>query len=246
MTPESTESLHALQLIQIAVGVNVLFNIIGGIVIAAMIWFVWYYIWPQIKKIHPIGTKIISIDDRISIIETKFSPNGGSSLDDVIRQIKKNVVEHDLRLSKIFTAVSVADQRNWMIASTTDRGIYEYDTSGNCIRVNRYLADMFGMDQNDMLGAGWLRAVNQSERNGVWESLQTSIKNKTPFSAEFTVHNQRTHERFRVHSEIAILLKADEVTGYMGVIDRIKSPCPKTTNFDDCSNPRRSRHPKTT
>lgn len=181
-------------------------------------------IYNRLGLIPAIGQQVAQITKRLSVLETKFQPNGGSSLDDVIRALKADTEATRHKLSTVITTLEIHDQKHYVIWATQSDGIYEADTtSGDCLWVNPALSEMFGLDANNMLGRGWLRAVNPSEREGVWLRWWESLKNGIPFEAEYEVHNARTRERFRVSTAIIkSIVRENKPVTHIGIVKRIK------------------------
>lgn len=139
----------------------------------------------------------------------KFSKNSGKSIKDQIDRIDENTKLSELRIKLIAT-------------NLVTTGIFECAPDGTCIWVNRALADMFGMERQEMLENGWLLAVNDEERAEVWDEWVYSIQNHIPYEAEYTVHNKKTKENFKVRV-MAIANKADsgKILGYFGTVIKL-------------------------
>lgn len=76
-----------------------------------------------------------------------------------------------------------------------DIPMYECDkNTGHCVWVNKALANLFGMNEEDMLGTGWLNAVEQSQIDHVWERWQLAIEKNIPYVCNYTVINQQTKQ----------------------------------------------------
>lgn len=181
-------------------------------------------IYNRLGLIPAIGQQMVQLTKRLSDLETKFSPNGGSSLDDVIRGIKTDSEKTRQKLSEVISTLEIHDQKHYVIWATQTDGIYEADIhSGDCLWVNPALSEMFGLDATNMLGRGWLRAVNPAEREGVWLRWWESLKNGIPFEAEYEVHNVRTHERFRVQTAIIkSIVRENKPVTHIGIVKRIR------------------------
>ena len=185
----------------------------------------------RLNLIPLIGRQMADITKRISELETKFKPNGGSSLDDVIRGIKKETesIKSDLsesrqKISGVLSTLEVHNQKHYVIWATYPDGIYETDmATGDCTWVNPALSELFGLDASNMLGRGWLRAIIPADRETVWIRWQESIHNNIPFEAEYEVQNVRTRERFRVQTTvIKTIVREGKPITCVGLVRRVR------------------------
>jgi PAS domain-containing protein len=96
-------------------------------------------------------------------------------------------------------------------------------TTGDCTYANSELAEFFGMDAADFAGNGWLRAIDKSERQEVFEAWKSAVQNNMPYESEYTVVNQRTHERTKCRSKAyPAKLKSGELVWYVGTVEEIE------------------------
>ena len=84
------------------------------------------------------------------------------------------------------------------------------------------MCELFGLSNEEMLSNGWLSAVDEKERANIWERWHDNIKTGIPHEVEYTVHNRRKGETFRVRST-AQGHKANDgrVLGYYGNVVRL-------------------------
>lgn len=132
-------------------------------------------------------------DSKLKNIEKELTPNGGKSSNDLIRKI------HELAL--------VAELRTRHMVSKSNIPIYECEpTNGMCINANQALCELFGMQEKDMLGNGWLAAIaGNNERQQCWSAFQTAIESNIPYTWEYPITNQKTHEKFTCRTEMSVL-----------------------------------------
>jgi PAS domain S-box-containing protein len=79
-----------------------------------------------------------------------------------------------------------------ILSHKTNLALYVCDAEGNCVAVNEPICELFGLDSADMLGRGWLTALPDDQRLGVYDHWSRSIANGVPYHGEYTVTNQRT------------------------------------------------------
>lgn len=142
----------------------------------------------------------------IESFHREFSTNGGKSIKDQITRIDDNT-----RLSEL---------RSKLIATTLiTSGSFECDAHGNWTWANKALADLFGLSLEEMLGNGWLAAVQEHDRMDIWDNWKNAILNNIPYEGVFTIINRKTRKSFQCRAN-AFQHKAVDgrILGYYGTI----------------------------
>lgn len=100
-------------------------------------------------------------------------------------------------------------------------GLYECNKDGECVWVNSSLCDLFGMESDEMLGHGWLTAVEESQRGLVLDNWMNAVKKDIPYSWGYNITNQKTNEQFRVKA-IALTIRDEDRTPllFCGSVER--------------------------
>lgn len=115
-------------------------------------------------------------------------------------------------IQRLFAIIARSDGeqqlRQRVVESHLRIGVYECDLDGKCLWANPYLAELFGLDEQDMHGYGWLSAIVKEERVAAQKRWRTSIEHGIPYDDAYTIENKRTSSRFRCHTR-AELVKAD-------------------------------------
>lgn len=150
--------------------------------------------------------KLEAQDKILAAIKSQVYPNGGGSIADKL--------DLTLRLAQ------KADRRSLVLTERAQIAVYECDSEGSCVFVNSILARLFGMERSEMLGRGWLKAVDSEDKNRVHQSFLDAIRNKIPYSSSYTIINQKTGERIKcfASAEVTRGLK-DEVVFIHGVVE---------------------------
>jgi PAS domain S-box-containing protein len=147
-------------------------------------------LWKIFSKARAIITAGV---DRIAFIYDQVRPNGGNSLYDITMETKKvALIERDAR------------HFQWAMG---EKATMECDSSGQCVWVSRRMAEIFGLEHAEMLGRGWLDAVDHKTRAKVWERWQDAIESRIPYADEFLVINQSTSDKVwcRASAQAAII-----------------------------------------
>ena len=125
---------------------------------------------------------------KIKAIYLLLIPNGGSSLADVINQIRE-----DQLIGQTRTQILWEHQAGV--------GYYECDAdTGACTHANKILTDLFGIPLEQFLGSGWLGAIEtQVERDRIYRSWLAAVKDRIPYEVEYfiVVDGVRTKVRTR-------------------------------------------------
>jgi PAS domain S-box-containing protein len=150
-----------------------------------------------------------SVLPMINSFYREFSSNGGKSIKDQITRIDDNT-----RLSEL---------RSKLVATTLlTTGSFECSPDGLLTWGNKALCDLLGLSYDELLGKGWLSAVDEEERADVWFQWMENVENGIPHESIFTVNNQKTGESFLCRSNAFTHKTIDgRILGYYGTIIRL-------------------------
>lgn len=146
---------------------------------------------------HIVLERLDNQDAVLKLIKNQVFPNGGSSLSDAISE--------SLKLAR------KADRRSIILTEHAPTPIYECTgEDGYCTFVNQPLAKLFGMERAEMLGNGWLRAIESDDKVRVYNTFTEAIKNRIPYSCHYTVVNQRTGQRTKCYTSAEVTRGPDD------------------------------------
>lgn len=129
------------------------------------------------------------------------------------------IVEEFSRRSK---DIILGEVRQQFIESKLGIALYVCSPDGSCEYANEAIADLFGLERAQMLGNGWMRAVNRSERQKVMEFWEYAVQHKMPYDYEYGVVNQETMEKFKVSTRaFPVVSKDGSVLCYVGMVERL-------------------------
>lgn len=66
-------------------------------------------------------------------------------------------------------------------------GVYVCDVNGLCTWGNDVLCDSFGLDSREILGNGWIEAIEESEQQRVIEHWKRCVKDLLPYRESYRV-----------------------------------------------------------
>lgn len=145
----------------------------------------------------------------VKLVKTELQTNGGSSIKDSLKRLEDKAHLQDLR---------------WKLSNNREQDIcvFECNALGNCVTANRALCDLYGLNEEDMLGLGWLIAVKETDRQSVWSAWQATIKSDIPYDATYTVVNQKTGAQFLVRAKAVVHRGLqNNILGYYGTVENI-------------------------
>lgn len=144
-------------------------------------------------------------------LEYELSPNGGNSLKDHVKKYGQQVS----RIEGIVLA----------ILSSSDKGVWISDESGNSIWLSDFFDKKLGWSITDMLGNGWKNVVHPDDREAVSREFLNSIKDYRSFIMDYRYVNKNDSSIvMKVHAVCQPIKKNDgEVIGYIGFVTEIKT-----------------------
>lgn len=109
----------------------------------------------------------------------------------------------------IQTSYEVCELRQQITERHIKIGIFICDTKGRCTWSNSYINELFCLDSKDMMGFGWLQAIEQSDRKRVNDHWIYSVENDIAYDCDYTIVNKRDNKLIDV-TATAMAVKNDE------------------------------------
>ena len=126
-------------------------------------------------------------------------------------------------LDSIRTSHDAIEIRAKILERVSKIGIFMCEKDGRCTFVNDYLADMFGLDSQEMINFGWLESVHYNDRQRVNDEWLYAIKNNIAYSCEYVIVNERDKTSMSVVARAAsVINKKNEVQCYIGYLTVLK------------------------
>lgn len=118
--------------------------------------------------------------DKVNEIHQELRFNGGSSLKDVIFEVKNKVINIETRLDGI--------EENQKLAMNL-QGISYWisDNDGNFIYASPALCKLMGRSESEILGNNWMAWIHGNDKDRTVEAWNFSVENKSAFDEIFTI-----------------------------------------------------------
>ncbi len=114
------------------------------------------------------------VEDVAQMKETmrkEFSPNGGSSIRDILDRLESN-------------QVIMAAQQDVQL-QTQKLAVIHMDISGDVIKVSEPLCSLLGRSREDLLGRNWIDSICPEQREEVQLGWETAVEDHRNFTAHF-------------------------------------------------------------
>lgn len=139
------------------------------------------------------------VAEQMQQVFNALSPNGGTSVVDVIRRIEDG------------NRVMLRRVSNLILVSPT--ALFEANDEGRWALLNPAATQLFGLDSTAMEGHGWLQAVASHQRSEVQKQWVACVRDGSPFYADCEIHPKGGDHRL-----VRICATPDESGSYAGSI----------------------------
>lgn len=158
-----------------------------------------------VKVMRPVlkwGFKTAEIISKLDKIVAEVSPNGGSSLKDVVNRIEANQIKTEERV-------------RILLLDSAD-GIWESDKNGLCVWANRTLLNMMDLELNEILGNGWIVAIPEEQRTRVVTEWRRAVNDKREFRLDFP-YQAKSGKIINVSCKASPMIKIGKICGWIGI-----------------------------
>jgi PAS domain S-box-containing protein len=109
------------------------------------------------------------------------------------------------------------EKRFRRLADNAPVGIFETDTSGSALFLNKAWYEITGLS-SDALGQGWVKAVHEEDREVVVKAWSDAVRQKKEVKLQFRFYNQQAGTRWVIADAIHMQDHTGEVRGYIGTM----------------------------
>jgi PAS domain S-box-containing protein len=159
--------------------------------------------WNNMFGVGNIKTDLAALSESVSLVVSELRPNGGASIRDSLNRIEIRQVLQEQRQKAILSDMSV--------------GVFETDTSGDFIWVNRKYLRMTGRAPDEVKGSGWINTVAHRDRERVVMSWNKAMEEEREFEEEFTLITPDDN-RCKVQVRTYKMSEDDSPIGYIGMV----------------------------
>lgn len=172
-----------------------IFSLVGSIyVFYTWVWKNYRNWWMRYRYYHNTGYYLVKD------IEDHFGAEAGAIIKKLISDKGYSILLSQKRLDIIENAINI--------------GIYLCDASGKCTYTNKVLAEMFGLQQSDMLGYGWLQPIIDKQKTHY--NWRFSVDNKIPYKDEYEI--EVDGETKQCYTEAIQSIEDGIVIGFVGFV----------------------------
>lgn len=98
-------------------------------------------------------------------------------------------------------------------------GIYICESiTGKTLWTNEYLNELYGLDSQEMLDHGWLKAVAYKQRDLVYKKWHDAYSTSYPYQSIYKIFNQRTGKEYIVETEAFPVMTDNSIVCYVGLV----------------------------
>lgn len=153
------------------------------------------------RRIH----RTVVLSDRI---HEHFGEDAGGKVVEELGRRSKDIVLGEVRQQFLEQRLGIS--------------LYVCTSSGSCEYASEAFADLFGLERAEMLGNGWLKAVNMSERQKVMEFWEYAVAHNMPYDYEYHIVNQDSGEKIRVITRaFPVSSRSGQMLCYVGMVERV-------------------------
>jgi diguanylate cyclase (GGDEF)-like protein/PAS domain S-box-containing protein len=130
----------------------------------------------------------------------------------------------DITEAKRLAAALAEKERHFAaLVAATPVGVFETDTSGNCIFVNQRWSDITGLTFEVAAGNGWVQALHPQDRAAVFAEWAASVAENRPFKLEYRFGGEGQKVVWVLGQSEKLVSANGETTGFIGAITDITS-----------------------
>lgn len=143
-------------------------------------------------------------------IVAQFKPNGGHSLRDTIDKIQS-----ELEMVR-------GSQR--AVLDSSPIAMFEAESNGNCLWVNRAWRDLAGITDSQAYGQGWQTSILEEDRKRVKDEWLESVAQHRDFNSDYSFRNVLTGKISKVKGYGRMVVdKSTKNRTYMGTVSVYES-----------------------
>ena len=125
--------------------------------------------------------RIASVDAKLQSILKEVSPNGGSSLRDAVTSTRDTAKRTEMALAVFINSTRAQWDGMGLFA------VFEASPTGEFTYVNSTYMKWTNKSERDLIGAGWINAIDVDDRRYVREEWESCVSDIREFTKEYTM-----------------------------------------------------------
>ena len=127
------------------------------------------FLWKVFKTSRNFMKEFEGCKDTIKYIKSELSPNGGSSIKDVVNKLS-------ITCDRIEVRQKLLDQRSKAALHYQTKPLFEIDRSGNFTWCNEAFRELAELNDGECQGSDWIAVIDEDERENFLKELQSCLK----------------------------------------------------------------------
>jgi diguanylate cyclase (GGDEF)-like protein/PAS domain S-box-containing protein len=132
------------------------------------------------------------------------------------RQLEANQLLLEAKIRQRVSELGESEERFRMLATHAPVGIYQIDTAGNCLFVNRRWCEIAGLSAAEAAGQEWMRTIHPDDRDAVASIWREPVSSAGEWSMDYRFLRPDGKIVWVNGNAIALHNATGEITGYLG------------------------------
>ena len=132
------------------------------------------------------------------------------------RQLESHQLVLESRIRERVAELKESEERFRMLATHAPVGIYQIDTEGNCLFVNRRWCEIAGLSTDETAGQGWARTIHPDDMDSVASIWRGPLSDDSEWSMDYRFLRPDGRIVWVNGNAIALRNEKGEITGYLG------------------------------
>ncbi|MDP1957753.1 MAG: diguanylate cyclase, partial [Rhodocyclaceae bacterium] len=132
------------------------------------------------------------------------------------RQLESNQLLLESKIRERVSQLRESEERFHMLATHAPVGIYQIDTEGNCLFVNRRWCEIAGLSADETAGQGWTRTLHPDDRDAVAAIWRGDLSPDGEWSMDYRFLRPDGKIIWVNGNAIALCDATGEISGYLG------------------------------
>ncbi len=151
------------------------------------------------------------LEKKISDLEKKLEQY--KDLDSKKLSPPKNDKSEVSRTANDFNSIK---NKFWLLADSSPIAMYQTDSKGSCIYVNKKWRELTGLSFEEALGDGWQKGLHPEDRDLILQSWKKYAKGLQPWSLEYRFQTPEGKINWVYGTSVSLRDEKGNITGFLG------------------------------